>query len=260
MVFCGGYHGDCSHVSAVRVWFGDGLPDVTEEKEVLLQDEPLCFRFLHGLSDERNGAGLASICILCTMVLVMISSTVCLYIGSEDSLRTRYPRNITLDTIVSGMSMMDSDQTDMVRTLSQQAALSNGQQVSNVLDYRVATFAGYLSDGRITLDGSNLYSFQLSGYADVWQVFLVPLEDYNRLMGQNETLAPNEALLYTTKEVPYVQDSITIEDGAPLAIKEVVPDFVDNGMDAMQIIPSLYLFVPDMEQYCFLDGKKPQWR
>ncbi|MFQ9952650.1 MAG: ABC transporter permease [Clostridium sp.] len=197
---------------------------------------------------KRNGAGLASICILCTMVLVMISSTVCLYIGSEDSLRTRYPRNITLDTIVSGMSMMDSDQTDMVRTLSQQAALSNGQQVSNVLDYRVATFAGYPSDGRITLDGSNLYSFQLSGYADVWQVFLVPLEDYNRLMGQNETLAPNEALLYTTKEVPYVQDSITIEDGAPLAIKEVVPDFVDNGMDAMQMIPSLYLFVPDMEQ------------
>ena len=34
---------------------------------------------------KRNGAGLASICILCTMVLVMISSTVCLYIGAEDS-------------------------------------------------------------------------------------------------------------------------------------------------------------------------------
>lgn len=30
---------------------------------------------------KRNGAGLASICILCTMVLVMLSSTVCLYGG-----------------------------------------------------------------------------------------------------------------------------------------------------------------------------------
>ena len=38
---------------------------------------------------KRNGAGLASICILCTMVLVMISSTVCLYLGKEDSLRER---------------------------------------------------------------------------------------------------------------------------------------------------------------------------
>ena len=58
MVFCGGYHGDCSHISVVRVRFGDGLPDVTEEKEVLLQDEPLCFRFLHGLSDEKKRGGL----------------------------------------------------------------------------------------------------------------------------------------------------------------------------------------------------------
>ena len=35
---------------------------------------------------KRNGAGLASICILGTMVLVMISSTTCLYFGAEDSL------------------------------------------------------------------------------------------------------------------------------------------------------------------------------
>ena len=35
---------------------------------------------------KRNGAGLASICILYTMVLVMLSTTVCLYLGTEDSL------------------------------------------------------------------------------------------------------------------------------------------------------------------------------
>ena len=38
---------------------------------------------------KRNGAGLASICILSTMVLVMISTTVCLFIGGEASLRNR---------------------------------------------------------------------------------------------------------------------------------------------------------------------------
>lgn len=43
---------------------------------------------------KRNGAGLASICILCTMVLVMLSSTASLYIGAEDSLLQRYPRDI----------------------------------------------------------------------------------------------------------------------------------------------------------------------
>ena len=45
---------------------------------------------------KRNGAGLASICILATMVLVMISSTTCLYFGTEDSLRARYPRNVNV--------------------------------------------------------------------------------------------------------------------------------------------------------------------
>lgn len=47
---------------------------------------------------KRNGAGLASICILSTMVLVMISSTMCLYIGTEDTLRAQYPRNIIVET------------------------------------------------------------------------------------------------------------------------------------------------------------------
>lgn len=47
---------------------------------------------------KRNGAGLAAICIICTMVLVMISSTVCLYFGSEDSIEKRYPRNFILNS------------------------------------------------------------------------------------------------------------------------------------------------------------------
>lgn len=45
---------------------------------------------------KRNGAGLASICILATMVLVMLSSTTSLYFGSEDSLRSSYPREQNL--------------------------------------------------------------------------------------------------------------------------------------------------------------------
>ena len=43
---------------------------------------------------KRNGAGLASICILFTMVLVMLSSTSALYAGSEDCLNIRYPNEI----------------------------------------------------------------------------------------------------------------------------------------------------------------------
>ena len=48
---------------------------------------------------KQNGAGLASVCILATMVLVMISSTTCLYFGEEDVVRTRYPEDMRVEFV-----------------------------------------------------------------------------------------------------------------------------------------------------------------
>ena len=45
---------------------------------------------------KRNGAGLASVCIIATMILVMISSSSCLYFGAEDAANMRYPRDINI--------------------------------------------------------------------------------------------------------------------------------------------------------------------
>lgn len=45
----------------------------------------------------RTGAGLASICILLTMVLVMLSATSCLYFGVDDALNSRYPRELMIN-------------------------------------------------------------------------------------------------------------------------------------------------------------------
>ena len=50
---------------------------------------------------KRNGAGLASICILATMVLVMLSSSACLYFGAEDSLNATYPTEFDMTVWVS---------------------------------------------------------------------------------------------------------------------------------------------------------------
>ncbi len=43
---------------------------------------------------KQNAVGLANICILSTMVLVMLSTTVALYAGSENMIRSRYPREL----------------------------------------------------------------------------------------------------------------------------------------------------------------------
>ncbi len=196
---------------------------------------------------KRNGAGLASICILCTMVLVMVSSTTCLYIGMEDSLRARYPRNINLDMTFDSLEKMNEGTADQIRQASEETAAQYGQDLSRVLNYRVAGLVGCIMGNQIFLDESSLTEFDWNGYSNVWQVFIVPLEDYNRLMGQNETLEKGEALVYTTKGTGYGEDTISIGNGEALRVKKEVDDFADNGVDAMQMIPSIYIFVPDFE-------------
>lgn len=195
---------------------------------------------------KRNGAGLASICILCTMVLVMLSATVCLYVGTEDSLRSRYPRNISLDTTVSDTSMLNSNEFDEIRKLANSAVQKNGANTENVLDYSVAGFAAYLDNTNLETDDSKINQFMLSTYADIWQVMIVSIDDYNRLMGQNEKLDPGQALIYTTKDT-YQHETISIGD-TTLTIKKTVDSFADNGVDSMVIIPTLYLFVDNYSE------------
>lgn len=193
---------------------------------------------------KRNGAGLASICILCTMVLVMVSSTVCLYSGTEDSLRTRYPRHINIQANVSDYSEIGTERLDEIRSVSTEETAKLGAEPQNVLDYRVAAVAGYdVADGVIDVDVNNLTEL-----SDVWQIFIVPVEDYNRIMGKNVTLEEDEALIYTTKMGQYDNSTIAIGNSAPLRVKEKVTDFVDNGVDAMQVFPSMCIFVSDFNE------------
>lgn len=193
---------------------------------------------------KRNGAGLASICILCTMVLVMISSTVCLYAGKEDSLRQRYPRNINLDAVVSGTELLDGPQTERVKQVIGEITEENGTSPQNILEYGCAAFGGVIEGEKIIYD-SSVYENRLDKMDEIWQIFVVSLDDYNRLMGQNETLSSGETLIYTTKDVSYDNNTIRIGDGETLTVKKRVNDFADNGVDSMQIFPTLYLFVPD---------------
>ena len=90
---------------------------------------------------KRNGAGLASICILCTMVLVMVSSTVCLYVGAEDNLRNRYPRNINIDVTVRNSALLSSEQAEQIKRNIDETVAENGTSQENILSYRTALWA-----------------------------------------------------------------------------------------------------------------------
>ena len=98
-------------------------------------------------------------------------------------------------------------------------------------------------------DESKIGSFQISTATNVWQIFIVSLDDYNRLMNADETLCSRRSPSLRQRWGPIRKTPLRSAIWSALKIKGTVTDFVDNGIDSMQIIPSMYLFVPDFEAY-----------
>ena len=185
---------------------------------------------------KRSGAGLASICILSTMVLVTLSSTICLYVGEEDMLARRYPRDIVVETYSTDEKVISWSRSAVNTTLEK-----FGETPENILHYTYLDISGGLVGSEIILDPNRRDEV---GNSDIRQLFIITLADYNRLMGKNETLSDGEALIYTTKK-DYNYDTLTIAEYGTFNIKEHIDAFVPNGVDAEQMTPSVFIFVKD---------------
>lgn len=190
---------------------------------------------------KRNGAGLASICILCTMVLVILSSTLCLYIGAEDSLRHRYTRHIILNLRADDISAFASEEVDEIKQLIQETLQEKGVQQENVLDFSMLYTVGTMEEGRYDVTG-----LSEENLSSIWQAYFVSLQDYNQIMNQEEVLTEDEVLIYTTKPE---EIGATISFGGKVyEVKDIVPEFLDESTGAMQIVPTAFVFVPDYQQ------------
>ncbi len=84
---------------------------------------------------KRSGAGLASVCILATMVLVMISSTTCLYFGEEDAINARYPNDFRLEFV---LPVLAAEDTDALRSAVLAEADACGVRIENLTEARDA--------------------------------------------------------------------------------------------------------------------------
>lgn len=183
---------------------------------------------------KQNAVGLANICILSTMVLVMLSTTVSLYIGMEDALRSRYPRNI----MISASETTD----DTIRTISDQTddiILQSGLPVENVVQYR---YKSYFTRHSGTVF-SNSGDAAASGPSNAI-IILIPLDDYNWLRGTDVALSPHELLLFTPS-VPYDGGAVTFGTET-FAVKEAYREAPDIGDDYMYSLKdSFYFILPD---------------
>ncbi|MBR6430953.1 MAG: ABC transporter permease [Oscillospiraceae bacterium] len=194
---------------------------------------------------KRNGAGLASICILATMVLVMISTTSCLYAGSERALLTRYPGQINLTAYYETFSDSALAEADAIRETVEQTAARAGTPVKPVNDYFRVSVAGVLEGNVLDTDPSRT-DFNLSTYSDIVNVVFLRLTDYNAATGAQETLADGEAMLYPVR-CRYQEDTIGFVGGRTLTITRQLSDIFCKGDSLAEVLPVLYLVVPDQE-------------
>lgn len=196
---------------------------------------------------KRNGAGLASICILCTMVLVMISSSLSLYIGADESIRTRYPREIGVTLIArSGTELTDGNIPAMRAKIDERLDSLSAKRTNSV-DYRYANLAGVYYGGQLfTTPDSAAMDLARNGMAGFAELVLIPLDDYRALSGDVRTLESGEvfARCDTIKDLP---DILRINSDTELKVAGTAEKFTDNGNATVMAMDTIYVVTPDFE-------------
>ena len=177
---------------------------------------------------KQNAVGLANICILSTMVLVMVSGTSCLMLGMESALHERYPYD---------MNISRSDEATI--ELSKKAVADAGIVPENETEYSYVTCAAYSVPGGldVTVD------YTLDTESNLADVMVTDLADYNRCTGQDYDLAPGEILLKTAR-TDYAGDTLELL-GRTYTVKERVEPMVKYGNMTANLTESWYIVVAD---------------
>lgn len=144
---------------------------------------------------KRNAVGLANICILCTMVMVMVSGTLSLYLGSEEQVNTFCPADVVVEATYYASSNEDhvyneetGEETIEYHTPYDAAAMD-------------AWFEDYFAGHKLAPSAAKAveyYTFTAVDSEDhVSLVTAVTAETYAQLTGEAAPeLAPGEALAH----------------------------------------------------------------
>ena len=187
---------------------------------------------------SRNAAGLASICILSTMVLVTVSTTVSLYKGLDAYADVRWPQDMTLTLMTDTRTNTVPDVAPVLQVVDDTMTRA-GLTQSNVHGYRTVRFSALRSG-----DALDLTSEQLTGSGvDAYDVMVLDTEGYADLTGEQVTLAPGEALAWTDGAA--FGDTLTL-GGDTLRLRQLDSFSLVSGSSIMGL-HTLYLVVPDLD-------------
>lgn len=194
---------------------------------------------------KQNAVGLANICILSTIVLVMISSTVSLYVGMDDVMAHQYPNDYQMTLYEASQEKIDKAKKLIEEELDRGGLKKEGETACH---YGTAVL---ISQGgnKFTTSENGTYSPR-----DLTELYVIPQEDYQKLENTSTSLKENEVIIYTTAE-NYGRDSIQI-DGRKFQVTEELDDFVLEEKNQSRIAPGMYMIVANDEVAMQLDSLK----
>ena len=184
---------------------------------------------------KQNGAGLANICVLSTMVLVMVSTTVSLYAGMEDILDSRFPRDVSIVC-----NEADTNNEETLQRLIKEQCEKAGVKITDRVRYRYGSM-------NAVLKGNNLEKIE-QYYPDnhFYYVEMITQEEYNRIEKQNVSLKEQEILTYTTNG-KCGKKQINIA-GQNYQVKKELSEMTSQPKSTAEMYKTLYIVFANAEQ------------
>ena len=138
---------------------------------------------------KQNAVGLANICILSTMVLVMLSSTLSMWSSIDRVVDSQYPRDF-IGTGYGEAANIDFDEMS-------EELIRMGIVPKNLLAYKELGYAGYLKNGTLITD----YRDEgINAVNEIQEFYCLPLKDIQDYENIKGSLKPNEIYVYSNVE------------------------------------------------------------
>lgn len=138
---------------------------------------------------KHNAAGLASICILSTAVILLLTCGSSLMLLGENNINNMYPTDVRVK-FEDDEKKPEEYYTNIINNAIKKSDVNNAELICRQYESIMLTKEG----------DSYIYINYLGDIDNNKDVYMVALDDYNRYIGKDIKLADDEILVYTTDE------------------------------------------------------------
>lgn len=138
---------------------------------------------------KQNAKGLSNICILSTVVMVIATTTLALYVGQKEMLSFRFP----METKISVSDIADGQPT--LPQFVHQTAEQYGVTISREADYKVTYISGVYKDNTVSVYQPDIYPPDMT-----CGIYLITWEDYSRMEEGIEPLEADEVFAFSSSK------------------------------------------------------------